>query len=200
MLRVLPSVEGKHDLTLGIDEKGIESCEALLLEHYFMHKKVYQHASVKAYNLHLKNFLIDLFSNNKSPFESIDSFLDLTDANIIYELNKAAYKEKKAHKDAMSLVDRKKRFKAVLLPSQIDEKFLKNFQKQHAIAKEQIYFDFSDQADKPFDFSFPVSKKYVYIRKASESSSLLSKIAVSAWNWVYIAPEYHILLLKALYQ
>ena len=45
------------EMQLGIEENGIESCEALLLSRHFMHRRVYQYATVKSYNFHLSRFM-----------------------------------------------------------------------------------------------------------------------------------------------
>ena len=67
-LRILPSVDrGADELQLGIDENGLESCEALLLARHFMHRRIYQYSSVKAYNFHLRRYMKANYS--KKPRE-----------------------------------------------------------------------------------------------------------------------------------
>ena len=53
MLKIIPSIEKDQMLTLGVEENGIESCEGLLLARHYMHKRLYQYASVKAYSFHM---------------------------------------------------------------------------------------------------------------------------------------------------
>lgn len=201
MMRILPSIEDKEILTLGIDEKGIESCEALFLSRYFMHKKVYQHPSVKAYNFHLLRFLKSIYSKNDKIFSDISKFLNFSDTNIIYELyHSTKDSSNKGYNDAKSIVERKKRFKAILLPKHVDNNFLENFKKNNNIQDNQIFWEMNTKDEIILDFSFPVSKKYLYLQKASDCSTLLSKLPSSLWNWVYISPQYQILLLQEIYR
>src|SRR3990172_7200365 len=69
-LRILPSVDrGSDELQLGIDENGIESSEALLLARHFMHRRIYQYSSVKAYNFHLCRYMK---ANYTKKMDSVD--------------------------------------------------------------------------------------------------------------------------------
>ena len=97
MLCVVP-YEGH--LQLGIEENGIESCEALLLARHFMHKRVYQYSSVKAYKFHLARFMKSTFAGSDF-LKSLDGYLSLSDSEILSALRKAA-KDPKApgHCDA----------------------------------------------------------------------------------------------------
>src|SRR3990167_5960126 len=98
-LRILPSVDrGADELQLGIDENGLESCEALLLARHFMHRRIYQYSSVKAYNFHLRRYML---ANYTKQMETIDEFLSLSDTDVTSALNKAAKDPKlPGHADA----------------------------------------------------------------------------------------------------
>src|SRR3989344_9385793 len=92
--RVLPmgylksDESASDDLGLGIDENGLESCEALLLARHFMHRRIYQYSSVKAYNFHLRRYMLANYS--KEMLTNVDAFLSLSDTDVISALNKAA--------------------------------------------------------------------------------------------------------------
>ncbi len=195
-LRVLPSVEkGVEELQLGIDENGLESCEALLLARHFMHRRVYQYSSVKAYNFHLKRYMLE-YSKGFS-LQSVEDFLNLTDSEIICSLNKAARNSKSpGHEDAKCVFYRQHRFRAIVLPEGIFEKDLTAFKKKHSIPDRQIVWELSKKSSTKENLSFPVSKGHVLIRKAEDCSDLLSIIPENKLNWVYIAPEYDLLFVN----
>jgi len=77
MIRVLPGEE----LRLGIEENGLESCEALLLARHFMHRRVYSYHSVKAYNHHLASFM-----RRRYRFDSVEAFVSLADHHVLTDL------------------------------------------------------------------------------------------------------------------
>jgi HD associated region len=68
--------------TLGIEEGGLHSAEALLLARYFMYTQLYFHPVRRIYDLRLKTFLKDwlegdFFSTN------LDDHLNLTDNEVM---------------------------------------------------------------------------------------------------------------------
>jgi HD superfamily phosphohydrolase len=56
-IRILPKAGDTGEPTLGIDEGGLHSAEALLLARYFMYTQLYFHPIRRIYDIHLKNFL-----------------------------------------------------------------------------------------------------------------------------------------------
>ena len=56
-LRILPSYEETSEPSLGVEEGGLETAEALLLARYFMYSQVYFHPIRRIYDIHLKEFL-----------------------------------------------------------------------------------------------------------------------------------------------
>jgi HD superfamily phosphohydrolase len=135
MLRVLPSADhGADELQLGIDvdENGLESCEALLLARHFMHRRVYQYSSVKAYNFHLRRFMRANYSSNM--LKSLEDFLSLSDTDVISSLNKAAKNPAlPGHDDARCVIYRQQRFRAIALPDAMTENDLKEFKTEKNI-------------------------------------------------------------------
>jgi HD superfamily phosphohydrolase len=193
-LRILPQ---GSELKLGIDENGIESCESLLLARHFMHKRVYQYPSVRAYNFHLKRFM-RIFYSEKEILKDVSNFLSQNDATVINELNLAAkIKTHKGHEDAKKIIFRKDRFKAIALSDTITKKDLINFKTKNNIEDSQIEWEFMKQKEK-LDLTFPVIKHHLAINKAKDASFLLSKIPASMSNWVYVTPEFEIPMLQFL--
>ncbi len=189
MLRILPSVDrGGDELQLGIDENGLESCEALLLARHFMHRRIYQYSSVKAYNFHLRRYMQANYS--KKPLESVEEFLSISDTDVISALNKAAKDPKlPGHADAKCVIFRQHRFRAIALPDSLSEKDLAAFKAKNKLSDAEIDWEFH-KAEPPLDrLSFPVSKRHVIIQKARDCSDLLLKVPSKKANWVYVSPE-----------
>lgn len=189
MLRILPSVDrGADELQLGIDENGLESCEALLLARHFMHRRIYHYSSVKAYNFHLRRFMKANYM--KKPLESVDEFLSLSDTDVIIGLNRAAKDTSlPGHLDAKCIIYRQHRFRAIALPDTVTEKILKEFKEKNKLTDLEIDWEFHFVDTPPDRLSFPVSKRHVIIQKARDCSDLLLKVPSKKSNWVYISPE-----------
>jgi HD superfamily phosphohydrolase len=189
MLRILPSSErGADELQLGIDENGIESCEALLLARHFMHRRIYQYSSVKAYNFHLRRYMKAVFT--KKTFEDLESFLAISDTDVISSLNKAAKDPKMpGHADAMCVIFRQHRFRAIALPDAVTLKEMQDFKAKNKLKDSEIEWEFIQNQAPPPQLSFPVSKRHVTIKKACDCSDLLLKVPSKKSNWVYIHPD-----------
>jgi len=189
MLRILPSADrGADELQLGIDENGLESCEALLLARHFMHRRIYQYSSVKAYNFHLRRYMKANYSTKS--LENVDEFLSLSDTDVISALNKAAKDPKlPGHADAKCIIFRQHRFRAIALADAITEKDLKDFKAKNKLTDAEIDWEFHMMQLPPDRLSFPVSRRHVIIQKARDCSDLLVRVPSKKSNWVYITPE-----------
>lgn len=198
MLRILPSPSDEKDqLELGIDEKGLEACEALLLARYFMHKRVYHNATTKAYNFHLRRFMRYLYEKHPELLQ-IENYLNTKDTDILKELEKAANDfNDPSNLDATTVLFRKDHFKAILLPDQVSEKDLREFQHTNGISPDKIEWEFSNKKEAK-NFTFPVARRHLIIQQAKDCSSLLASLPISKNNWLYISPEYEILFLETL--
>ena len=198
MLRILPSVDrGADELQLGIDENGLESCEALLLARHFMHRRIYQYSSVKAYNFHLRRYMLANYS--LKMLKSVDDFLSLSDTDVISSLNKAAKDPSlPGHLDAACVIFRQHRFRAIALPEAMTEAVLLDFKKKAGIKNGDIEWEFLPASPPCERFCFPVSKRHVVIQKAKECSDLLLKVPSKRSNWVYVSPKYDLDLIHFL--
>lgn len=186
MLSVFP-FEG--ELELGIEENGIESCEALLLARHFMHLRVYQYSSVKAYKFHLARFMKSYFSSG-DYLKDLEGYLSLSDNEILAAVRKSA-KEAHApgHSDAESLLRREKRFKAVVLKEGIGEAEVHKIQKELAIPSHAFFCEFHSSAKKKHnEFSFPVQTRSGGVVSASECSNI--SIPERSPQWAYVAPAF----------
>lgn len=188
LIEMLCVVPFEGHLQLGIEENGIESCEALLLARHFMHQRVYQYSSVKAYKFHLARFMKRFFS--MSDFlKSLEGYLSLSDSEILSALRKAA-KDPKApgHCDADSLLRREKRFKAIALKEGIGEKELKEVQSQLQIPSDALFCELTSQKRTLKGLSFPVHTRSGAVVPAGEFSQI--SIPSGGLQWAYVAPEF----------
>jgi HD superfamily phosphohydrolase len=184
LIETIHILSQKEEMQLGIEENGIESCEALLLSRHFMHRRVYQYATVKSYNFHLARFMEKIVK-----ISDLNHYLALTDNDILIELFRAAKETKyPGHFDALSIIERKHRFKALAVPAEISLKELEEFQKKHKIPRELISWDFVGKAASKIGFDFPVLLKNQKIVNGSEVSTL--SIPTGSSTWVYIDPQY----------
>lgn len=189
MLRVLPSPDEEDmELRLGIDANGLEACEALLLARHFMHRRIYQYSSVKAYNFHLRRFMQ---TRLPQKIKTVEEFLSMSDVDVIALLHEAAKNPKlPGHRDAACIILRKQRFRAMALPEKITEKDVKDFKTSRKLSDEEMAWEFVSSLGSSQKPSFPVSKRHMIVQKAEECSDLLPKISSKTFNWLYIAPEH----------
>lgn len=194
MIKILPS--NANDFELGIDEKGIESCEALIFARHFMYRRIYQNPTVRAYNFHMKRFMRKYFKE-KNILNDIKKYINTCDVDIIANLNVAANKKDfLGHEDAKRIVFRGGRFKAIGICDKILEKDLESIKNKHNISDFNMEWEI-DKKMEEMDLSFPILKHFS-VKKAKDSSILLSLKLEPLNNWVFIAPEYEILLRQIL--
>ena len=185
MLCVLPF---ESQLQLGIEENGIASCEALLLARHFMHQRVYQYSTVKAYKFHLVRFMQSFYAQG-NYLENLDNYLSLSDNEILTALRKAAKDPSNpGHRDADSLLKRDQRFKAILLKEVITEEMLKEISATLNIPSDSIFWELSTQKKGNKGLSFPVLTRPGTVHVASEFSQI--SIPSGGMQWAYVAPQY----------
>ncbi|NGX37087.1 MAG: Deoxyguanosinetriphosphate triphosphohydrolase-like protein [Chlamydiae bacterium] len=172
MLIVTPDEKGT--LTLGVEENGVASCEALLLGRHFMQRRVYQYASARAYSFHMARFMEILYGDPRY-LESVENYLSMNEPEVLCALEKARKDPNHpGHIDALCLFDRKKRFQAITLPSKIGLQDLESFKEKSNISDHEIHWDFA--------------KKQPEIVSAGQYSEIA--IPPTKKNWLYLAPEY----------
>ena len=99
-----------EEITLGLDIGAIHSAEALLLARYFMYTQVYFHDVRRAYDMHLKEFLLGYltkFGTGKFPTDWSE-MLKYTDHEVLVALRDAtASPDDDLHKLAVALDESK---------------------------------------------------------------------------------------------
>ena len=81
-LRILPSNGENGEPSLGLEQGGIHSSEALLLARYSMFTQLYLHPVRRAYDIHLKDFLSEWLPSGVFP-TGTDEFLALSDVEVL---------------------------------------------------------------------------------------------------------------------
>ncbi len=191
MLRIIPI--GNY-LALGIEENGIESCESLLISRHFMHKRVYQYASVKVYSFHVSRFMGAVYGRQMQNI-SVNEYIQLTDNEVLAEVSKAARDPSHVeHKDARAIYYGENRFKALSMPILSMEKLLL-MKKRYSIPDHEIGVEMHSKKKKS-ELSFPVLRKDGTVI----NSNTVVEISIPSHtkDWVFIASKYEGKLKQAL--
>ncbi|HSX12666.1 MAG TPA: HD domain-containing protein [Rhabdochlamydiaceae bacterium] len=172
---------------IGIEENGLESCEALLLARHYMYRRLYQYPPVKAYSFHLARLMQHLY---QSPhyFQDLNGYLSMSEAEVLLHVHQAAEEPSHPHYlDASCISSRKKRFKAIAIPNMMPEIELQEFKKNYSIPDH--YMEWEPSHKKPNSgLSLSVLRKNGHVVPATELSEIT--IPSSTQRFVYIAPEY----------
>lgn len=176
-------------LKLGIEEEGIESCEALLMSRYFMHKRICHYSTVKAYTWHLKRFMKQSYSGSKY-LTDLERYVEFSEHQVLADMVIA---EKDplhpGHFEAVSFLNYDKRCKAISLPSPLNQEDLNMILKQHEIPDEKIALEInSHEIDYQTNLDFPVLKKGGAIVNGNELSKIT--IPIPASSWLYVSSNY----------
>lgn len=190
MLTILPDEKG--EITIGIEENGIASCEALLLARHFMQRRVYQYSSARAYSFHMARFM-QLLYRHPSYTSDIAQYISMSEQEILCKMQQArSHKKDPGYSDAEAFFDRKKRFQAIDLPHHIKEEDLKEFKEKLCISYRNIYWDLAHKNDLQHSLALQVRRKNAQITPACEFSEIA--IPSTKKNWLYLSPEYSFLL------
>ena len=197
MLCILPcEMEGEESLTLGIEENGIESCEALLLARHFMHKRVYQYPSVKAYSFHMARFMEKLYAKTHA-LSSLNRYLSYTDHEVLTELRAALLDPSHAgHEDALSLHVREHRCLAMQMPSYLKLEEIEEWKTRYQLEDGVLDWSFIEHRLVDSEASFPVLLKNRTIMDAKMCMEIQIPSAVS--SWIYVSPKYADSIQKAI--
>jgi HD superfamily phosphohydrolase len=93
-LRIMPSAppdneDGSAEPSLGIEEGGLHSAEALLLARYFMYTQLYFHPVRRIYDIHLKDFLQQWLPGGMFATD-LETHLNTTDNEVTAAIMNAA--------------------------------------------------------------------------------------------------------------
>jgi HD superfamily phosphohydrolase len=189
LIEMLAVVEGEGgELSLGVEENGIASCEALLLARHFMQRRVYQYPSARAYSFHMGRFM-GIHYQDPKYVSSVKQYLTMSEPDILCAMQKA--RQNPSHPgyiDAIALIDRKKRFQAIDLSHQVEPADLESFKEKLSIPHSQIHWELVDRMGLKYGLNLPIRRKNAEITQATEFSEIA--IPATKKNWLYLSPEY----------
>ena len=196
-IRILPKSEGDGteksvEPVIGIEEGGINVAESLLLARYFMFSQVYFHPIRRAYDTHLKDFLIRWLPNGKFPTEP-DKHIKMTDNEVNSGLQGCYFDSKHvAHKEAKRLIERN-HFKLFYTGKQFD---LQQNPKATDLVYEKAKEVFGSENIRRDKYPpkkaadvFPVYLREGRIIPSIERSSILSQIPIASFDYLFIEPS-----------
>lgn len=194
MIQILLTPQG--ELLLGVEENGIESCEALLLARHYMHKRLYQYPSVKSYSFHLSRFMGRLYPHIG---EDLSEYIQLTDNEVLAALNILSRDPShSASADARALYQRENRFRALSFTNPPKEEQLLQIQAELAIPDGELAWELQPKRAAPLGLSFPVRR----IDGSLDVGESLSEITIppKERSWIFVAPAYRDALGRALFK
>jgi HD superfamily phosphohydrolase len=100
------------EIALGLDIGSMHSAEALLLARYFMYTQVYFHDVRRAYDLHLKDFLLNWLEGGKFPADW-KKMLGQTDHEVLAALREAASDPGHRHHELAERLMSRRHFRTV---------------------------------------------------------------------------------------
>jgi len=192
-LRILPETGDESAApVLGIESGGLESAEGLLLARYFMYSQVYFHRVRRAYDFHLQDFLLSMYSDRLPT--NIDDFLDLTDNEVLAEVRRAAADPSHPGHDAADRIVNRRHFRVLYERNPQDaernpeageavyQAACKEFGEQH------LRHDRLPQGGSSTDF--PVKTGDGRIVSSLALSDVLKKLPIVNIDRVLVAPEF----------
>jgi hypothetical protein len=189
-LRILPSISGDEP-TLGIDEGGIHTAEALLLARYYMFSQVYCHRVRRAYDIHLADFLGEWLLEGL-PIEP-RAFLEITDNEVLAALAKAARDTgARGHLAACRILERG-HFRLLYSRNPEDLRVNPNPARaifkaaQEAFGEDLVRYDSYEQGSGTIDF--PVLCHDGRVESAPSVSQVVARLPVLVIDYVFIDPS-----------
>lgn len=181
MLAILPKNGG---WVLGVEENGIESCEALLLARHFMYRRIYNYPSIQAYAFHLSRFMLHTYGKGASC-------LNVTDNEVLVGLRLAAADPSHPrHGDALAFCLRKKLYQVYPLTDRTSEERLKTLKEKLKLSDDHISWVLSQEKKRGIGLDFPVLQKSGSIVPAASLSTL--QVPPGPQGWLYLLPEIEI--------
>ena len=196
-IRILPKSEGdgqekSAEPVIGIEEGGINVAESLLLARYFMFSQVYFHPIRRAYDTHLKDFLLNWLPSGKFSIEPKEH-IKMTDNEINSALQLCYYDLKSvAHNEAKRIIERD-HFKLFYSGKEYD---LQKNPKATDLVFEKAKEDFGLEKIRRDKYPpkkaadvFPVYLREGRIIPSIERSSILSQIPIASFDYLFIEPS-----------
>lgn len=188
-LRILIPATGEAP-TLGVEEGGLLSAEALLLARYYMYSQVYFHPVRVIYDIHLQRFLSEWLPGGQFSTD-IEGHLRMTDNEVIAAMFEAARTPGSPGHDSAKRVVERNHFR--ILWTRNPDDLRKNPDAGRVLslrAKEQ--FDAVEHSKKVGGGGtedFPVLMRDGRVVSSVALSETLEKLPAIASEFVFVAPE-----------
>jgi HD superfamily phosphohydrolase len=193
-LRILPTTDYSTDsttippATLGLEEGGIQSAEALSLARYQMFSQVYLHPVRRAYDLHLQDFLHGWLPGGKFTTQPPE-FLEYSDIEVLAAIRK----ESKNGSDAAMRIANRQHFKVAYSRNPGDQR--SNIEASEYIYQslaqkfgtDKVKLDSYEPSGSVIDF--PVLQPDMRIVSSTGHSDLLQRIPTAAIGFVFVEPS-----------
>ena len=196
-LRILPpapttSGGQSSEPTLGVEEGGLHSVEALLLARYAMFSQVYFHPVRRVYDIHLKEFLKAWLHNGQFS-TGLKDMLNMTDVEVTHALRQA-YSETSDLGQLADRIIRRQHFKVLYQRNPDDIRRNPNAASAiYEAASENFGADNVrlDQDKKGGGTpEFPVLSKDGRIVSSLTQSQVLGNLPETAIDYVFVEPSY----------
>ncbi len=193
-LRILPTTDYATDsdsippVTLGLEEGGLRTAEALLLARYQMFSQVYLHPVRRVYDLHLRDFLRGWLPKGTFTTQP-NEFLELSDVEVLAAIRA----ESNSGSDAATRIAKRQHFKVAYSRNPEDQRLnLESSDRMfRALAKEfgeeNVKLDSYEPAGSVIDF--PVLQPDQRIISSTGLSELLQRIPAAAIGSVFVEPS-----------
>ncbi len=184
--------ERSKEPTLGVEVGGYQSAEALLLARYFMFTQVYFHPVRRIYDIHLKDFLLEILPDGKYPID-IEDHLSFTDHEVLASLRKAAHDTSLPGSEHAGRIIKRQHYKRLY------ERIPADFQKnplaaqlikdaaESAFGKENVRYDNPSSKEEPIEF--PVLMKDKSIESSRSLPQTLLQISPVKMEYVFVSRE-----------
>lgn len=191
-LRILPKSEASQEPSLGIEEGGLHTAEALLLARYFMFTQLYYHRVRLGYDLLLEDFLRAWLPEGKFSTD-LNNHLLMTDNEVTAEIFKAADDDKHpGHISAKRILNRR-HFKLIYQRNPED---VNKYPEAAKMIYEKACEKFGSKEVKfvkPKEIrgkmDFPILGWDNQIKSAISLSETLAKVPSDKIEYIFITPE-----------
>ena len=186
-LRILPENDNSDQPTLGLEQGGLHSAEALLLARYSMFSQVYYHRVRRAYDLHLKDFLHEWLPETEFLTDT-QKFLELSDIEVLAAIRKKAQEGW----DLAGRITTRQHFKVAYERNASDLALNPEAGRAMSNALVRKYGEHRVKLDTYVQsgpvFGFPVELSDGRIASASDVSDLMQRLPTPAIDFVFVEP------------
>lgn len=183
------AVDSSSAPSLGVEEGGIQSVEALMIARYFMYSQVYFHHTRRIYDIHLTDYLKEWLKDGLFPI-TLNEFLSITDVEVLASLRAAVRDSNSNSQQHAQRIIHRKHFKRLYSTNPSDRRV--NLESGRALAKalgaefgdDNFRHDCHDHRSVGPDF--PVLTKDGIISSSLAISEALSHLPFMPFDYIFV--------------